>query len=324
LLDVTDLSANSQSALILETLQIYGRNISNVVCIIGDNCSTNKSTANKLGVPLLGCASHRFNLAVNFYLKDFESKLEKVSQISRKRRTIKNSAELGKKTPLRPVLRNATRWSSTYMMLQRFLKLKEFIDPMNTELARLMPSAAELITLNVLSEEMSKFQSVTMELQKDGINMHDVRVLFDAIIVEHPNLSLYLSPNAEIVHSPHFESGLVKVIRDKDNCNLSMLEKIELEKLKIDCPTNPSPLQDVSFAERALKRVRVQDKIYQDAYFICPTSNVVKRLFSTAKFVFSDLRRSLLPRNLEILLFLKLNRDLWDLEIKVIYIGLPF
>ena len=199
------------------------------------------------------------------------------------------------------------------MMLQRFLKLKEFIDPMNTELARLMPSAAELITLNVLSEEMSKFQSVTMHLQKDGINMHDVRVLFDAIILEHPNLSLYLSPNAEIVHSPHFESGLVKVIRDKENCNLSMLEKIALEKLKIDRTTNPSPLQDLSFAERALKRVRVQDKIYQDVSFICPTSNVVERLFSTAKFVFSDLRRSLLPRNLEILLFLKLNRNLWDL-----------
>jgi hypothetical protein len=113
LLDETNLSANSQSALILETLQIYGRNISNWVCIFGDNCSTNKSTANKLRVPLLGCASHPFNLAVNFYLKDFESKLEKVSQISRKLRTVKNSAELGKKTPLRPLLRNATRWSST-------------------------------------------------------------------------------------------------------------------------------------------------------------------------------------------------------------------
>ena len=172
------------------------------------------------------------------------------------------------------------------MMLQRFLKLKEFIDPMNTELARLMPSAAELITLNVLSEEMSKFQSVTMHLQKDGIIMHDVRVLFDAIILEHPNLPLYLSPNAEIVHSRHFESGLVKVIRDKENCNLSMLEKIPFEKLKIDRTTTPSPLQDLSFAERALKRVRVQDKIYQDVSFFCPTSNVVERLFSTAKFVF--------------------------------------
>jgi len=99
LLDETDLSANSQSALIVDTLEIYGRNMSNVVCIIGDNCSTNKSVANKLDVPLVGCASHRFNLAVNYYLQDFESELEKVSQISRKLRTIKNSAQLRKKTP---------------------------------------------------------------------------------------------------------------------------------------------------------------------------------------------------------------------------------
>ena len=313
LLDESDLSATSQSALIVDTLELYGRNVSNVVCIIGDNCSTNKSVANKLEVPLLGCASHRFNLAVNYYLQDFESQLEKVSQISRKLRTIKNSAQLRKKTPLRPVLRNATRWSSAYLMLQRFLQLKEFIDPMNTELAGLMPSAAELITLQLLSEDMSKFQSVTMQLQKDGINMHEVRVLFDAIIEEHPNLSHHLSPNADIVHSPHFESGLVKVIRDGDNCSLSRPEKLALEKLKIDRTTNPSPQKDMSFAERALKRVRVQEKIYQNLSFICPTSNVVERLFSTAKFVFSDLRRSLLPRNLEMLLFLKLNRDLWDL-----------
>jgi DNA-binding transcriptional ArsR family regulator len=162
---------------------------------------------------------------------------------------------------------------------------------------------------------MSKFQSVTMQLQKDGIDMHEVRVLFDAIIAEHPNLSRHLSPTADIVHSPHFESGLVKVSRDGDNCSLSRPEKLALEKLKIDRTTNPSPQKDMSFAERALKRVRVQEKIYQNVSFICPTSNVVERLFSTAKLVFSDLRRSLLPRNLEMLLFLKLNRDLWDLRL---------
>jgi hypothetical protein len=78
LLDETDLSADSQSALIIDTLELYGKDISNVVCIIGDNCSTNKSVANILGVPLVGCSSHRFNLAVNFFLKDFENILNKV------------------------------------------------------------------------------------------------------------------------------------------------------------------------------------------------------------------------------------------------------
>ncbi len=80
----------------------------------------------------------------------------------------------------------------------------------------------------------------------------------------HPNLSHHLSSNADIVHSPHFESGTVKVIRDGDNCNLSLLEKLVLEKLKFNRNTNPSPQKDLSFAERALKRSRVQEKMYQD------------------------------------------------------------
>lgn len=313
LLDETDLSAESQSALIVDTIEFYGKNISNIVCIIGDNCSTNKAVANILEVPLVGCASHRFNLAVNSFLKDFETELDKVSLISRKLRTIKNTAQMRRKTSLRPVLRNATRWSSTYLMLQRFLQLKEFIDPMNIELAGLMPSAAELISLKRLSEDMSKFQSITMQLQNDRISLYDVRVPFDAIVEEYPVMSHYLSPNANIVHSSHFETGVMKLMRDGDAATLEHPEALALHKLKLNLAANPSAQEDLSFAERALKRVRLQTGKYPDLSFICPTSNVVERLFSNAKFVFSDLRRSLLPRNLEMFLFLKLNRNLWDL-----------
>ena len=79
-------------------------------------------------------------------------------------------------------------------MLERFFKLKDFIDPMNVELAGLMPSAAELIRLKRLSEDMSKFQSITMQLQNDGISMYDVRILFDAVLTEFPGMSHHLSP----------------------------------------------------------------------------------------------------------------------------------
>ena len=79
--DETDLSAESQSALIFDTLELDGKDVSNVICLFGDNRNTNKSVANKLGVPFIGCASHRFNLAVNSYLYDFEGVLDKVSFI---------------------------------------------------------------------------------------------------------------------------------------------------------------------------------------------------------------------------------------------------
>ncbi len=313
LLDETDLSADSQSALIVDTLRLYGRDVSNIACVIGDNCSTNKAVANKLKVPFVECASHRFNLAVNSCLRVYETELDKVSQISKKLRTIKNSANLRRQTKLRPVLRNATRWSSTYLMLNRFLELKEFIDPMNIELAGIMPTAEELIRVKLLSKEMSNFHSITMQLQRDGISMFDVRLLFDAVIDDHPEMSTYLSFRAGIVHSPDFETGLIKLMRDGESAKLVSEEKISLEKLKLEGTTNYSPQKNLSFAERVLKRAKLQTRTYMDVSFISPTSNIVERLFSTAKFVFSDLRRSLLPQNLEMILFLKLNRDLWDL-----------
>lgn len=49
-------------------LEIYGKDISNVTCLVGDNCNTNKSIADILDLPLVGCAAHRFNLAVQDYL----------------------------------------------------------------------------------------------------------------------------------------------------------------------------------------------------------------------------------------------------------------
>lgn len=43
----------------------------NVIALIADNCSVNKSISNIREVPLLGCASHRFQLAVNEILEEY-------------------------------------------------------------------------------------------------------------------------------------------------------------------------------------------------------------------------------------------------------------
>ncbi|KAG6962595.1 hypothetical protein JG688_00008523 [Phytophthora aleatoria] len=54
-------------------LDVYNKTLDMVAFIVGDNCSTNQSIATKLDVPLVGCASHRFNLAVNKYLAEYFS-----------------------------------------------------------------------------------------------------------------------------------------------------------------------------------------------------------------------------------------------------------
>lgn len=62
-------------------LSTYARSIQSITFLVGDNCETNKSLATLLGVPLIGCASHRFNLAVQKYLRDYENILNKIESL---------------------------------------------------------------------------------------------------------------------------------------------------------------------------------------------------------------------------------------------------
>lgn len=50
-------------------LASYGKDESNLICIVGDNCSVNQSISRTMGVPLIGCASHKFNLAVKRWIE---------------------------------------------------------------------------------------------------------------------------------------------------------------------------------------------------------------------------------------------------------------
>jgi hypothetical protein len=69
-----------------------------------------------------------------------------------------------------------------------------------------------------------------------------------------------------------------------------------------------------SFASRALKKRRVTRRVdrYMDVGFIPPTSNECERFFSRVKLVYTDLRKSMDRSTLETLMFLNVNREMWD------------
>ena len=48
--------------------------------------------------------------------------------------------------------------------------------------------------------------------------------------------------------------------------------------------------------------------------FIPPTSNVVERLFSSARLILTDYRKSMSPYTFECIMFLKFNSNLWDIS----------
>ena len=66
------LSAQKHYDFLNHILGLYSNSWSNVDCLIGDNVSTNKCIANYAGLPLIGCSSHRFNLAVRDILSGDE------------------------------------------------------------------------------------------------------------------------------------------------------------------------------------------------------------------------------------------------------------
>eukprot|EP00644_Phytophthora_capsici_P016208 jgi/Phyca11/115203/e_gw1.28.553.1 len=100
LVEESDLGAESHIELLDEVLETYQKSRSCILFIVGDNCSTNQAFATKLGVPLVGCASHRYNLAVQRYLQKHEALLDDMNALMGQLRTKKNSARLRQHTDL--------------------------------------------------------------------------------------------------------------------------------------------------------------------------------------------------------------------------------
>ena len=195
---------------------------------------------------------------------------------------------------------------------------------------------------------MKKLESVTKKLQDCETTLSDIRVLFDFVIENFPTMAHYLSSDAEIIQDPILERAIVKI---QDGQPLTAEEIASAQCFEV--PTSASPAIEVStqehsesFAEIALKRRKVATPAlvssyrsrrgsrasnrgrssrrrecdfpvqpqYPSLHYIPPTSNMCERFFSLAKLVYSDLRKAMKRTTLEMLLFLRLNRHLWDME----------
>ena len=120
--DEQDLTAMSLYYFLVDTNDFYGKTIDNLLFIVSDNCKTNQAIAKHTTLPFIGCASHRFNLAVQQYLEEHEELLRKIHELMKKFSTIKGRAYLHTFTHLEPRLRQDTRWSSTFTMVLRYVR----------------------------------------------------------------------------------------------------------------------------------------------------------------------------------------------------------
>jgi hypothetical protein len=149
------------------SLQLYKRTkktVGNVVCLVGDNCSTNRAMANRLKLPLVGCASHRFNLAVKLYMEPRNNLLLSIHEIMVKSRSLKNRGLLRTLTHLVPKVRNVTRWSSDYDMIKRILKLEVHLVHL-PDILPIMPTHASMVQIRNLFDELTEFQSIQLSFK---------------------------------------------------------------------------------------------------------------------------------------------------------------
>ncbi|ETI50573.1 hypothetical protein F443_05899 [Phytophthora nicotianae P1569] len=175
------LNAENYMCALASFLPFFGKDVSNVIFLVGDNCAVNRRLARLMGVPLVGCVSHRLNFAVRRFLEPYEKELEQVQSLMRLR-TITQAAKLRLKTRLRPKLRQDTPWGSPYTMMARYFELRKYISADDEDLAEVMPSLTANRKIKTVLVQLFDAQTVAMKLQCEDLTLLDARDLLNDML----------------------------------------------------------------------------------------------------------------------------------------------
>ncbi|KAG6951963.1 hypothetical protein JG688_00013496, partial [Phytophthora aleatoria] len=264
----------------------YNKRLEQCLFLVVDNCSVNRCLATLMGVPLIGCADTE---ATN--LKSF-CKITTEDDPS-------------------------TNHPSANSLGLHVRDAKSLFRASSVPGHRGRSDRRAAAFCGSLLGELKGIESVSKALQGGKVNLLDVRVWFDGLIAAKEQYSRYYAPRADIVHSPDFESGCVRVLKGQA-FRLTRAEKAALGPFLAATPTQGAQQKEneasASFVERLQKRRRLEER--QPAYellgSISPTTNVVERFFSVARTTFGMQRHSPQPYTLEMLLFLRQNTGYWD------------
>ena len=144
----------------------------------------------------------------------------------------------------------------------------------------------------------AEFESTTILLQEQQRSLSEVRAIFNAMLSKYPEMERHISERGGIVHSPDFENGLVKLqdeiwedlAPEEESLMLPFL--LENSDVQLISPTKPSSL---AAAALKTKKRKIVSCPYINVSQIPPTSNIVERLFSSARLVLTDYRKSMTP-----------------------------
>ena len=288
LLDEDSLDADAHVDFIDATLAQFGEDKTSIAFLTANNCATNASIAKKMKVPLVG----RIRLA----------------------------GQLKRFTDLLPVTRNITRWSSTFQMVRRYCEILPFVTKIN-DLRDIVLTRNQNTKIDELLVTLEQFETVTKKLQSSNLDLADARTMFNGLHLRYPHLP-HLSSNAEITRYPDFDNGVEKVLTLREvelSCSeIEALRVFEKKVIVVQPSTVTAATKVATLADELLtpKRQCLEKNTsnYIDLKFVLPTSNIVERLFSMAKFILTDSRKHMHPSNFEKIIFLRVNSSYWGVH----------
>ena len=127
--DAANFYAKDHAQYFIKMFQYYNLNVKQwAKCSTADNTTTNVKTAKELGIPHVGCNSHKLNLDMNDWMEApaLKNIIESVADTMKEaKNSLKNASLLRRLTSLKPVLYNKTRWSGKFInMLSMFVRVR--------------------------------------------------------------------------------------------------------------------------------------------------------------------------------------------------------
>ncbi len=217
------------------------------------------------------------------------------------------------------------------MMVERFFRIQQELSAV-PDLIPLIPNLLEVDLLAKAFVHLKAFNQITVLLQEEGITFVGVRDVFDSVLEDYPELSGHLCPDAKIVVDAIFEKaviriakGLVLTTEQRQSVQGLLRPTLPADGLSVGSFSDMAvPVEhqgSLSYAEKIKDRLKRQKKgndtlasQYINLDILAGTSVSCERLFSSAKHILTDTRKSTSPAVFEAILLLKVNRTEWDVH----------
>jgi hypothetical protein len=229
----------------------------------------------------------------------------------------------------KPVKYFEVKWSGVLNMVGSYFIYRPHLNSdswVNSPIIALLPTPVEERQLRKCLTDLKHFQSVSLLLQTKGTPLSDAQNMFTWLATKFPDTACKLLPEFTTKRlNRNFESAIVKIQNNTEHL-LTVEESEAMAPFlialdgndEVDVALDDEAEDDHDDVHSMLKRARkdipaaVGSTKYINLSFIQPTSNCVERLFSRTRKVWREDRKKMTPSHMEMLMFLTINRDLWD------------